>query len=99
VSPKAVDLAALLELKAAAFVGVHSAGMLHLIASDTTVKADNVCPLFERPDHGSPRLATRVVCARAVVLGALRALCVAKGRRRVRRGRIHVPRRGLAAAG
>jgi len=42
VSSKAVDLAALLEGKAAAFVGVHSAGMLHLVASDTTVRADNV---------------------------------------------------------
>ena len=41
-STKAVELEGLLQGKAFAFVGVHSAGMLHLVAGETTIKAETV---------------------------------------------------------
>lgn len=43
VASKAVDLESLLEGKASAFVHVHSAAMLSLVADQATIKAD-VCP-------------------------------------------------------
>ena len=43
VASKAVDLESLLEGKASAFVHVHSAAMLSLVADQTTIKAD-MCP-------------------------------------------------------